>query len=95
VGYVLLLFLIYFLMIPVGPTISKSTGPTFAAFAAFSVFAELWILMVSLKLVFRLLKGRCHASKFLSIGLTLSFDVRLVGNNLAVIVDIALSRGNV
>ena len=84
-------------MIPVGPTISKSTGPTFAAFAAFSVFAELWILMVSLKLVFRLLKGRCHASKFLSIGLTLSFDVRLelVGNNLAVIVDIALSRGNV
>ena len=81
-------------MIPVGPTISKSTGPTFVAF---SVFAELWILMVSLKLVFRLLKRRCHASKFLSIGLTMSFDVRLelVENNLAVIVDIALSRGNV
>jgi len=53
--------------------------------------------MVSLKLVFRLLKRRCHASKFLSIGLTMSFDVRLelVGNNLAVIVDIALSRGDV
>jgi len=54
---------VYFLTTSVRPIISTSTGPIFARFTG---LVELWLLMISQKVVFfRSLKGLCHGNRSL------------------------------
>ena len=52
-----------FLTIPVRPLLSRNL-PTGPIFAKFSGSVELWLPMISLKLVFESVKGRRHGNHF-------------------------------
>jgi len=59
--YVLLLFLIYSFLTIASDQLSQSTGPIFTKFSG---LIQLWLQINDLKLIFRSLKGRCHATNF-------------------------------